>query len=388
MTNLTTHPADKPQYIRNNLEVFSPTYVINDIPSPNLPHQKGSNCLKKKKRESEGDGCTNMRPQPPRGQSRINYHRKKKRGRKGRNLAIEDRGRKNFFSTFRTSEWTRTQRIFFSSSHRILSLYFWLNMTDVNSTSVFRHMAKISFGIGRLLLGKIFIIPQLLWTWFINPKRPLSPPRKVAVQIEIIHKPEPGDPAKPRAQWPIPEPRHIFRFRKQINRMKPIPGIISPGDYGRINKERFHIDVDLVVNYQCDYYIRNGEFVDTTQSRGYFMVLHTNNGIMSNRHVLHALKHEAFRRTISSNWMHQLNVPSKFIRVCRFDILFRNTWDDDIWSQADLNNPRNNLCMATWKTGRFLPITEIWISMTLQSQHIPTYSGRPKMGLSSYRHSL
>ena len=50
----------------------------------NLPHQKGSNCFKKKKtrdRESEGDGCTNMRPQPPRGQSRINYHRKK-RGRK------------------------------------------------------------------------------------------------------------------------------------------------------------------------------------------------------------------------------------------------------------------------------------------------------------------
>ena len=277
---------------------------------------------------------------------------------------------------------------FLSSSHRILSLYFWLNMTNVNSTSVFRHMAKISFGIGRLLLGKIFIIPQLLWTWFINPKRPLSPPRKVAVQIEIIHKPEPGDPAKPRAQWPIPEPRHIFRFRKQINRMKPIPGIISPGDYGRINKERFHIDVDLVVNYQCDYYIRNGELVDTTQSRGYFMVLNTNNGIMSNRHVLHALKHEAFRRTINSNWMHQLNVPSKSIRVCRFDILFRNTWDDDIWSQADLNNPRNNLCMATWKTGRFLPITEIWISMTLQSQHIPTYSGRPKMGLSSYRHSL
>ena len=59
----------------------------------NLPHRKGSNCLKKKtrERESEGDGCTNMRPQPPRGQSRINYHRKK-RGRKGRNLAIADRG--------------------------------------------------------------------------------------------------------------------------------------------------------------------------------------------------------------------------------------------------------------------------------------------------------
>ena len=333
-------------------------------------------------------GAPTWGPNPLGVNQELTTTEKKKRGRKGRNLAIEDRGRKNFFSTFRTSEWTRTQRIFFSSSHRILSLYFWLNMTNVNSTSVFRHMAKISFGIGRLLLGKIFIIPQLLWTWFINPKRPLSPPRKVAVQIEIIHKPEPGDPAKPRAQWPIPEPRHIFRFRKQINRMKPIPGIISPGDYGRINKERFHIDVDLVVNYQCDYYIRNGELVDTTQSRGYFMVLNTNNGIMSNRHVLHALKHEAFRRTISSNWMHQLNVPSKSIRVCRFDILFRNTWDDDIWSQADLNNPLNNFCMAIWNTGRFRPITEIWISMTLQSQHIPTYSGMPKMGINSYRPNL
>ena len=82
MTNLTTHPADKPQHIRNNLEFFFSN--IRDIRHTitNLPHRKGSNCLKKKKtreRESEGDGCTNMRPQPPRGQSRINYHRKKER---------------------------------------------------------------------------------------------------------------------------------------------------------------------------------------------------------------------------------------------------------------------------------------------------------------------
>ena len=261
-------------------------------------------------------------------------------------------------------------------------------MTDVNSTSVFRHLIKTTFDIGQIILGKIFIVPQLLWTWFINPKEPLNPPLEVTVQVETINKPEPGDPATPQAQWPIPEPQHTFRFKKQINRVKPIPGIISPVDYGRITKERYHIDVDLVVNYQCDYYIRNGESVDTTQSRGYFMVLNTNNGIMSNRHVLHALKHETFRRTISSNWMRQLNVPSKFIRVCRFDILFRNTWDDDIWSQADLKNPLNNFCMATWNTGRFRPITEIWISMTLQSQHIPTYSGMPKMGISSYRPNL
>ena len=60
----------------------------------NLPHQKGSNCFKKKntrERESEGDGCTNMRPQPPRGQSRINYHRKKEGERAEiRQLRIEE----------------------------------------------------------------------------------------------------------------------------------------------------------------------------------------------------------------------------------------------------------------------------------------------------------
>ena len=61
----------------------------------NLLHQKGSNCFKKKKhtreRESEGDGCTIMRPQPPRGQSRINYHRKKEGERaETRQLRIEE----------------------------------------------------------------------------------------------------------------------------------------------------------------------------------------------------------------------------------------------------------------------------------------------------------
>ena len=86
--------------------------------------------------------------------------------------------------------------------------------------------------------------------------------------------------------------------------------------------------------------------------------------------------------------MHQLNVPLKFIRACRIDILFRNTWDDDIWSQADLKNPLNNFCMASWNAGRIRPITEIWISMTLQSQHIQTYSGLPKMGTRSYRPNL
>ena len=95
MTNLTTHPADKPQHIRNNLEFFFSH--IRDIRHTitNLPHQKGSNCFKKKKhtkeRESEGDGCTNMRPQPPRGQSRINYHRKKEGERaETRQLSIEE----------------------------------------------------------------------------------------------------------------------------------------------------------------------------------------------------------------------------------------------------------------------------------------------------------
>ena len=117
MTNLTTHPADKPQHIRNNLEFSFFFSNIRDIRHTitNLPHQKGSNCFKKKntrERESEGDGCTNMRPQPPRGQSRINYHRKKKRE-KGQKPGNWGSRNKNFFSTFRIFEWTRTQRIFF-----------------------------------------------------------------------------------------------------------------------------------------------------------------------------------------------------------------------------------------------------------------------------------
>jgi len=56
--------------------------VIYGIPSPTFLTRKVLTVSKKKhtrERESEGDGCTNMRPQPPRGQSRINYHRKKKR---------------------------------------------------------------------------------------------------------------------------------------------------------------------------------------------------------------------------------------------------------------------------------------------------------------------
>ena len=284
----------------------------------------------------------------------------------------------NFFSTFRTFEWISTQRIF--------SLL--LTMTDVKSTSVFRHMTKTTFAIGRIILGKIFIIPQLLWTWFIYPKGPLDLPLEVTARVETVHKPEPGDPAKPQSQWPIPEPQHIFRFKNHVNRVRPIPGIISPMNHGQIIKERYHNDVDLVVNYQCDYYIRNGESVDTTQSRGYFMVLNTHNGIMSNLHALHALKHEAFKRITNSTWMHQLNVPLRIIRVCRFDILFRNTWDDDIWSLADLEKPLNNLCMASWNAGRLRPITEIWISVTLQSHQIQTYRGLPKMGTRSYRTGL
>ena len=126
MTNLTTHPADKPQHIRNNLEFFFSH--IRDIRHTitNLPHQKGSNCFKKKntrERESEGDGCTNMRPQPPRGQSRINYHRKK-RGRKGRNPAIEDRGIKTSSVPSESSSGQGHNEFFFSLSQNFFSLNF------------------------------------------------------------------------------------------------------------------------------------------------------------------------------------------------------------------------------------------------------------------------
>ena len=98
--------------------------MIYGIPSPTFLTRKVLTVSKKKKhtreRESEGDGCTNMRPQPPRGQSRINYHRKK-RGRKGRNPAIEDRGIKTSSVPSESSsgqghnEFFPSHRIFFSN---------------------------------------------------------------------------------------------------------------------------------------------------------------------------------------------------------------------------------------------------------------------------------
>ena len=93
----------------------------------------------------------------------------------------------------------------------------------------------------------------------------------------------------PQSQWPTPEPQNTFRFKNHVNRKRPIPGIMTPADHGHILKQKYHTDVDLVVNCHCNYYIRNGVSVDTTQSMGHFMVLNTNNATVRNIHALHAL---------------------------------------------------------------------------------------------------
>ena len=117
----------------------------------NLPHQKGSNCFKKKKkntreRESEGDGCTNMRPQPPRGQSRINYHRKKKRekGQKSGNWG----SRNKTSSVPSESSSGQGHNEFFFPSHRIFFSNFlfatWLTSIQLRFFDTWRKRHSIS----------------------------------------------------------------------------------------------------------------------------------------------------------------------------------------------------------------------------------------------------
>ena len=263
-------------------------------------------------------------------------------------------------------------------------------MTNVNLTSTFLQWSKKTYGVSQSILGKIFIVFQLLWAWCTYPKWPLSPPLKVTVRVEAVHKLDPDDRAKPQSQWPTPEPQHTFRFKNHVNRKRPIPGIMTPADHGHILKQKYHTDVDLVVNYHCNYYIRNGVSVDITQSMGHFMVLNTNNAIVRNIHALHALKHEAFRRIINSGWMRQFHVPAKSIKALSFEILSRNTWDHDIWSVLDLEEPKNNVCMAGWNAGRTRPIAAIRISVTLHSnQIIYKYKGlKLKMGTKICRADL
>jgi len=107
---------------------FSPTYVIYDIPPPTLLTRKVLIVSKKKQHQKKGEWGRRAHQHEaptPRGQSRINYHRKKERE-KGQKSGNRGSRTKNFFSTFRTSEWTRTQRIFFFFfSHRIFFFYFF-----------------------------------------------------------------------------------------------------------------------------------------------------------------------------------------------------------------------------------------------------------------------
>ena len=95
MTNLTTHPADKPQtHTRQSRFFFSQTSVTNVIPSPTFLTRKVLTVSKKKthQREREWGRRVHQHEAPTPAGSIKNQLPPKKRGRKGRNPAIEDRG--------------------------------------------------------------------------------------------------------------------------------------------------------------------------------------------------------------------------------------------------------------------------------------------------------
>ena len=94
----------------------------------NLPHQKGSNCFKKKKTTPEKERVREMGA-PTWGPNSLGVNQefttteKKREREKGQKSGNWGSRTKNFFSTFRTSEWTRTQRIFLLLSQNFFSLF-------------------------------------------------------------------------------------------------------------------------------------------------------------------------------------------------------------------------------------------------------------------------
>ena len=109
---------------------FSPTYVIYDIPSPTFLTRKVLIVSKKKKKhqkKGEWGRRVHQHEAPTPSGSIKNQLPPKKEGERAEiwQSRIED---EKFFSTFRTSEWTRTQRIFFFS-HRIFFFFYFLFWT-------------------------------------------------------------------------------------------------------------------------------------------------------------------------------------------------------------------------------------------------------------------
>ena len=97
MTNLTTHPENKPQHIRDNLDSLffkipekrhtqkpSPTFLIREV----LTVSKKKHTERKREREGEGGTSKNEAPTPPGTIKKQSSP--ENRGRKGRNPAVED----------------------------------------------------------------------------------------------------------------------------------------------------------------------------------------------------------------------------------------------------------------------------------------------------------
>ena len=116
----------------------------------NLPHQKGSNCFKKKthQRKREWGRRVHQHEAPtPAGSIKNQLPPKKKRGRKGRNPAIEDRGIKllQYLPNLRVDKDTTN---FFFPSHRIFFSNFlfatWLTSIQLRFFDTWRKRHSIS----------------------------------------------------------------------------------------------------------------------------------------------------------------------------------------------------------------------------------------------------
>ena len=160
---------------------FLQTSLTNGIPSPTFLTRKVLNCFKKKKKQEKkreretGAPRHNTRPQPLRGQSR-------KRGRKGRNPVVEDRGIKLlqylpdlrvdkdttifypisqtfFFSLLFSSFWTwRT-----STQFRFFDTWPKRHLTSVESSWVRSSSYLSSYGPGLLT-------PRVPWTHLLRSR--------------------------------------------------------------------------------------------------------------------------------------------------------------------------------------------------------------------------
>ena len=125
MTNPTTHPDQTTTHTRQSWTPFlhkNPCKTAYPRTITNLPHQGGSNCLKKRREKEKGVHEKKRWASNSFGVNQENIHLRKREGERKKSGSWGPKN-KNSVSTFRTLEWISTRRIFFYISHSI-SIFF------------------------------------------------------------------------------------------------------------------------------------------------------------------------------------------------------------------------------------------------------------------------